>query len=40
MNNITGLQEHDLHLQKYKDASFMIQMSLPEKEAKSIISSF
>lgn len=37
-SNITDLREHKLPLQKYENASFMVQMSLPENEAKSIIS--
>lgn len=38
LSNVTDLMEHKLHLQKHEDASFMTQMSLPENEAKSIIS--
>lgn len=34
LSNIANLQEDKLHLQNYEDASFMIQMSLLENEAK------
>lgn len=38
LTNITDLKEHKLHLQKFEDVSFMIQTSLPENEATSIMS--
>lgn len=38
LSNITDFKEYKLRLQKYEDASFMTQMSLPENEAKSITS--